>query len=345
MLQCQLCRDWFHASCVVWPRLGSQKPSVPWWEWDAKFLCPLCQRSRRPRLETILALLVALQKLPVRLPEGEALQCLTERAITWQDRARQLLASPELAAPLERLATLRHHRLHGDGAGALREASRNEQPKVSVENGDAPSPEKNGPLPSELEALSAALPPACRPGAGAGRGRARQAAGGAWMMEGDLLEVTLDEAQSIWRLLQAAPHRPPYGLFRLLLELEQAERRGGTGVGVGTRKTPQAPGGSGGRCPPPGQEELEPKRSRGGPEGGAPPRDSPPARPPRHGGLVTRSPHLGWDAPEGSRGENMGGGGTPGGRAPPTPKKKTTKTNPIVPPHTHPERPPPCPAL
>uniref|UniRef100_UPI000B4D0C6A lysine-specific demethylase 5C-like n=1 Tax=Lonchura striata TaxID=40157 RepID=UPI000B4D0C6A len=128
MLQCQLCRDWFHGSCVAWPRLGNQKPSPAWWEWDAKFLCPLCQRSRRPRLETILALLVALQKLPVRLPEGEALQCLTERAITWQDRARQLLASPEVAGPLERLAALRH-RLHGDGDGALREASRNEQTK------------------------------------------------------------------------------------------------------------------------------------------------------------------------------------------------------------------------
>ena len=99
MLQCQLCRDWFHGSCVAWPRLANQKPSPAWWEWDAKFLCPLCQRSRRPRLETILALLVALQKLPVRLPEGEALQCLTERAITWQDRARALLASPRWPRP------------------------------------------------------------------------------------------------------------------------------------------------------------------------------------------------------------------------------------------------------
>uniref|UniRef100_A0A674MQI8 [histone H3]-trimethyl-L-lysine(4) demethylase n=1 Tax=Takifugu rubripes TaxID=31033 RepID=A0A674MQI8_TAKRU len=70
MLQCELCKDWFHGACVPLK--------------DSKFLCPLCQRSRRPRLETILSLLVSLQKLPVRLPEGEALQCLTERAMSWQ---------------------------------------------------------------------------------------------------------------------------------------------------------------------------------------------------------------------------------------------------------------------
>uniref|UniRef100_A0A674N2P5 [histone H3]-trimethyl-L-lysine(4) demethylase n=1 Tax=Takifugu rubripes TaxID=31033 RepID=A0A674N2P5_TAKRU len=75
MLQCELCKDWFHGACV--PLLQSNSK-------DSKFLCPLCQRSRRPRLETILSLLVSLQKLPVRLPEGEALQCLTERAMSWQ---------------------------------------------------------------------------------------------------------------------------------------------------------------------------------------------------------------------------------------------------------------------
>lgn len=137
MLQCELCQDWFHTTCVAWPRLGNPRPSPAWWEWEAKFLCPLCQRSRRPRLETILALLVALQKLPVRLPEGEALQCLTERAITWQDRARQLLASSDVAAALERLAGLRQ-RLVGDSAkeaGALKESSCNEQTKVSEYRG------------------------------------------------------------------------------------------------------------------------------------------------------------------------------------------------------------------
>ncbi|KAM4637303.1 LOW QUALITY PROTEIN: lysine-specific demethylase 5C-like [Amazona ochrocephala] len=271
MLQCQLCRDWFHGSCVPWPRLGSQKPSAAWWEWEAKFLCPLCQRSRRPRLETILALLVALQKLPVRLPEGEALQCLTERAITWQDRARQLLATPEVAGALERLAGLRH-RLHGDGDGALREAVRNEQTKVSVENGDGLSPEKNGALCSELEALSAALPRLQGPVLELGEAARRPLE--ELMMEGDLLEVTLDEAQSIWRLLQAA-RPPPVALFRLLLELEQAERRGARARGRDPERRRKR---RGDRGPPPlAKEELEPKRSRG-PEGGGP-GDSPPPGP------------------------------------------------------------------
>lgn len=73
---------------------------------DLKFLCPMCLRSRRPRLETILSLLVSLQKLPMRLPEGDALQCLTERAMSWQDRARQALATEELAAALAKLSVL-----------------------------------------------------------------------------------------------------------------------------------------------------------------------------------------------------------------------------------------------
>ncbi|XP_033647980.1 lysine-specific demethylase 5A-like isoform X1 [Asterias rubens] len=123
MLQCELCKDWFHSTCVPLPKPSAskskflaavggsassatvqqqQQPQVR----DMKFLCPMCLRSRRPRLETILSLLVSLQKLPVRLPEGEALQCLTERGMSWQDRARQALATEELASALAKLSVL-----------------------------------------------------------------------------------------------------------------------------------------------------------------------------------------------------------------------------------------------
>ncbi|XP_069084231.1 lysine-specific demethylase 5A isoform X1 [Pleurodeles waltl] len=106
MLQCELCKDWFHNTCVPLPKSSSQKKASSWQAKEVKFLCSLCMRSRRPRLETILALLVSLQKLPVRLPEGEALQCLTERAMSWQDRARQALATSELSSALAKLSVL-----------------------------------------------------------------------------------------------------------------------------------------------------------------------------------------------------------------------------------------------
>lgn len=122
MHHCQLCRDWFHETCVPVPRstirprpTTSASPTnqilVPTLtarerDRETKYLCPSCMRSRRPRLETILTLLVALQRLPIRLPEGEALQCLTERAMNWQDRARQALATEDVVAALATLSDI-----------------------------------------------------------------------------------------------------------------------------------------------------------------------------------------------------------------------------------------------
>merc|ERR1719464_808089 len=105
MLDCELCKELFTPGSVPLPRLSSHKKDQrPNSLRDIKFLCPACLRSRRPRLETILSLLVSLQKLTVRLPEGEALQCLTERAMAWQDRTRTVLARPDLSAALDQLS-------------------------------------------------------------------------------------------------------------------------------------------------------------------------------------------------------------------------------------------------
>lgn len=70
---------------------------------ETKFLCPMCSRSRRPRLDTALSLLLALQKLPVRVDCGEALQLLAERAMAWQDAVKTFLATDEMRTVLTRL--------------------------------------------------------------------------------------------------------------------------------------------------------------------------------------------------------------------------------------------------
>ncbi|XP_027623670.1 lysine-specific demethylase 5C isoform X2 [Tupaia chinensis] len=248
-LQCDLCQDWFHGWCVSVPRLlNSLRPSptssplLTWWEWDTKFLCPLCMRSRRPRLETILALLVALQRLPVRLPEGEALQCLTERAINWQGRARQALANEDVTALLGRLATLRQH-LQAEPrpeepptyppapvSDPLREDSGHNMPKVQdlLEKGySMTGPEKlapgEGSSKRDLELLSSLLPQLTGPVLELPE--ATRAPLEELMVEGDLLEVTLDENYSIQQLLQAG-QPPNLERIRTLLELEKLEHQG-----------------------------------------------------------------------------------------------------------------------
>uniref|UniRef100_A0A8C5A2N5 [histone H3]-trimethyl-L-lysine(4) demethylase n=1 Tax=Gadus morhua TaxID=8049 RepID=A0A8C5A2N5_GADMO len=75
MLQCELCRDVFHSDCVT---------TASELEQDQAWLCPLCQRSRKPPLDRVLPLLASLQRIRVRLPEGDALRFLIERTVRWQ---------------------------------------------------------------------------------------------------------------------------------------------------------------------------------------------------------------------------------------------------------------------
>ncbi|XP_045487990.1 lysine-specific demethylase lid [Pieris rapae] len=166
MTQCELCKDWFHASCIsavrdeTEDREESPEPiELPFPSPEAKFLCPDCTRTKRPRLHRILALLVWLQKLPVRLAEGEALQCVTERAMAWQDTARAILSSPQLAAY---------------------KTDPTQRSSASVEHAYSATPRSpNSRTPSILQKLEDA------------------------MLEGDLLEVRLEEQAQIWSAVWA----------------------------------------------------------------------------------------------------------------------------------------------
>lgn len=110
MFSCNLCKKYYHRHCYQKAYLSQfnylvqqyghiksvQNAGEPKREYflinlRKKFLCPNCIKTKRPRLDIILKLLVLLQKIPIRIPEGEALQCLTERAMNWQDRVRKFL--------------------------------------------------------------------------------------------------------------------------------------------------------------------------------------------------------------------------------------------------------------
>ncbi|KAM9855877.1 lysine-specific demethylase 5C isoform 2-T2 [Aulostomus maculatus] len=253
-LRCHLCKDWFHGGCVPFPSLlpSSGPPVNPrcWWDWDSRFLCPRCQRSRRPRLETILALLVALQRLPVRLPEGEALQCLTERAITWQGRAKEALETPELQQALQRLQELKET-LHneaekeedveketegstvivlsdsegGEGDEAVIDLTEDSPNKNTKESNGTQEGCENGiskktvtgvgslmVLLPTLKGQVVTLSPATRE-------KLEEL-----QLEGDLLEVSLDQTHIINSVLQAASD-PPRGMLRTLIQIELEEQR------------------------------------------------------------------------------------------------------------------------
>ncbi|KAL5290434.1 KDM5A.2 family protein [Megaselia abdita] len=53
-------------------------------------------QSLRPTLDEVLQLLISLQRLPMRIPEGELLLCLTERAMSWEDKCKEFLSRKDV---------------------------------------------------------------------------------------------------------------------------------------------------------------------------------------------------------------------------------------------------------
>lgn len=233
MMQCELCKDWFHSSCVQLPKIATAKfkknfmlTALHMGFKDCKFLCTNCHRTRRPRLETILSLLMSLQKLYIRVPEGEALQCLTERAMNWQDRARQLLQHTELEAAVAKLSRLTQK--YSETALKDKAAAPTGEPKKPAgapESSvpDAPASTDEDSQPDSVESYN---------GASRGSPEFGESCTGEHayslhipkaeesehqlqlsaeiqkqlqdlLMEGDLLEVSLDETLHLWKLLQA----------------------------------------------------------------------------------------------------------------------------------------------
>lgn len=112
MLQCELCLEWYHATCLHIPK-GKRIPGKDTGK-ESRFLCLACQRTRRPRLDAVVSLLISLQKVPVAISEGTALHCLAERAIAWQKRAKQSLQNSSLILEagkhqMRRTEELRNH--------------------------------------------------------------------------------------------------------------------------------------------------------------------------------------------------------------------------------------------
>lgn len=221
MYKCQLCLDWFHAGCVrnypntcatnsanntpnktkgtstgqasVMNAPISNVTGTRARDREPKYLCESCQRSKRPRLETILTLLVSLQKLPIRLPEGDALQCLTERAMSWQDRARQVLETGEIVTAF---ATIQKQQNAADSLTDMMTASKGEHAYSfpADQQSSLAVPQANTSVKAALQSSVPLIQLL----------RSTLDQIDELMMEGDLLEVSLDETQYLWRLYNAS---------------------------------------------------------------------------------------------------------------------------------------------
>uniref|UniRef100_A0A3Q1JVE1 [histone H3]-trimethyl-L-lysine(4) demethylase n=1 Tax=Anabas testudineus TaxID=64144 RepID=A0A3Q1JVE1_ANATE len=192
MVQCELCREIFHLGCVDTPTDL---------EYGQAWLCPLCQRSRKPPLDKVLPLLASLQRIRVRLPEGDALRFLIERTVRWQHRVQQACTE----GVLEKVSKMVSGRV-----GPRLSSHLTQEINGSLYYTEHQSVPLHG-LGPELEEL---------------------------MVEGFLLQVTLPETEQLYRYLlyKLAPlpsHSPPSGNNN---EQDQQSPRGINSQGKRTKR-------------------------------------------------------------------------------------------------------------
>ena len=196
MIECQLCKDWFHTNCVLptCSQAGQRKAFD-----KSKFLCGCCVRSKRPALDMANLLVQNMKKVPVLLPEAVALERLAHRATEWQLRARQalLLAKDSVAqlaietklpvAKNQKSSCDKQTGMHGSGdkpdiVESETNSGQGGELEVDVEAISPLSEEDRGEHMSLRDDLRVELEEL--------------------MFEGDLLELTVNETQQIWQLLQ-----------------------------------------------------------------------------------------------------------------------------------------------
>lgn len=186
MIQCELCRDAFHTSCVAVPSI-SQGPRI--------WLCPHCRRSEKPPLEKILPLLASLQRIRVRLPEGDALRYMIERTVNWQHRAQQLLSSGNLKSVQDRVGSGLWYNRWQASAGQVSETSKVSQPTSTTSFS----------LPDDWDSRTSYVHSPFSTGRSCIPLHGVSPEVNELLMEAQLLQVSLPEIQELYQTLLAKP--------------------------------------------------------------------------------------------------------------------------------------------
>ncbi|CAF0835944.1 unnamed protein product [Brachionus calyciflorus] len=85
--QCKLCQGLF---CSVCNNVNLKQSKLKMAE-STSFLCPLCDRSKRPKLDLVVDFLIKFEKLQIKSYESNALQMFVNRALNWNERFDKLV--------------------------------------------------------------------------------------------------------------------------------------------------------------------------------------------------------------------------------------------------------------